>query len=168
MGDQQNGSAGASPSNSVSRPRRQRPAHRLLETSVAPTLVFVTVCTKRRKPWLATQVVHECLQRVWREADSWLVGRYVIMPDHLHLFAAPGEEPVPLQNWVRYWKSQFSKSAKNPTWQWQTDHWDRQLRVGESYAEKWDYVCANPVRHGLAQLSDEWPYQGELNVLRWY
>src|SRR5256885_6005252 len=25
----------------------------------------------------------------WKTADHWLVGRYVIMPDHIHLFCAP-------------------------------------------------------------------------------
>jgi hypothetical protein len=32
---------------------------------------------------------------------------------------------------------------------WQTDHWDRRLRSDESYAEKWEYVRCNAVRHGL-------------------
>jgi len=35
--------------------------------------------------------VHDLLCSVWREATAWLVGRYVIMPDHVHLFAAPGD-----------------------------------------------------------------------------
>jgi hypothetical protein len=50
---------------------------------------------------------------------------------------------------------------------WQRHHWDRQLRRGESYSEKWDYVWNNPVRHKLATDAAEWPYQGELNELRW-
>jgi REP element-mobilizing transposase RayT len=126
----------------------------------------LTVCTKDRKPWLATPEAHRILREIWSNARAWLVGRYVIMPDHLHLFV-PGDNALPPERWVRYWKSQFSKSAKKPEWQWQTDHWDRQLRTGESYAEKWDYVRLNPVRHGLVASADEWPYQGELNELRW-
>jgi len=37
----------------------------------------------------------------------------------------------------------------------------------ESYADKWEYVRRNPVRHGYCDNPDEWPYQGELNILQW-
>ena len=50
----------------------------------------------------------------------------------------------------------------------QRDCWDRQLRTGESYKQKWEYVRNNPVRKGLVANADEWPYQGELNVLAWH
>jgi REP element-mobilizing transposase RayT len=49
----------------------------------------------------------------------------------------------------------FSKAIKNPELQWQSDFWDRTLRSDESYAEKWEYVRLNPVRHGLASSADE-------------
>jgi len=48
---------------------------------------------------------------------------------------------------------------------WQRDYWDRQLRRDESYAQKWDYVVNNPVRHGYVACAEDWRYQGELNVL---
>ena len=51
---------------------------------------------------------------------------------------------------------------------WQRDCWDRQLRTGESYTQKWEYVRNNPVRKGLVACADDWPYQGELNVLEWH
>jgi putative transposase len=39
----------------------------------------------------------------WQEARSCLVGRYVIMPNNIHLFCAPGVfPPEPLKQWVRY------------------------------------------------------------------
>jgi len=50
---------------------------------------------------------------------------------------------------------------------WQRDFWDTQLRKGENYDEKWQYVLENPVRAGLVKHSEDWPYQGELNVLEW-
>jgi REP element-mobilizing transposase RayT len=77
--------------------------------------VLITVCTKNRQPWLAAPEVHEILISIWKEATAWLVGRYVIMPDHIHLFASPRDETVSLESWVRYWKSQFSKRHKTQT-----------------------------------------------------
>jgi len=69
---------------------RKHPVHQSVhERRDVPIIVYLTVCTKRRKPILATPAVHELLRASWREARLWLVGRYVIMPDHLHLFCAP-------------------------------------------------------------------------------
>jgi hypothetical protein len=49
----------------------------------------------------------------------------------------------------------------------QRDCWDTQLRVGDSYHEKWEYVRNNPVRKGLAASADEWLYWGIINELVW-
>jgi REP element-mobilizing transposase RayT len=99
-----------------------------------------------------------------------MLGRYIIMPDHLHLFCAPREvHPQPLTQWVAYWKSHSARNwpdrAQSPIWQ--RHFWDTQLRRGESYDAKWDYVVANPMRAGLVSRSEDWPYQGELHELRW-
>jgi putative transposase len=91
------------------------------------------------------------------------------MPDHIHFFCAPNGMEVPsLEVWMRYWKSIATRNLEQPGGSvWQRHHWDRQLRRGESYDAKWDYVRDNPVWHGLVSTADEWPYQGELNELRW-
>jgi putative transposase len=49
----------------------------------------------------------------------------------------------------------------------QRDCWDTQLRAGENYHEKWEYVRNNPVRKGLAASADEWPYCGVINEFVW-
>ena len=149
---------------------RKRPASGVELDHGGPTLVFLTVCTKNRSPWLASEVVHKQLRTVWAQARAWLVGRYVIMPDHVHLFVELNEafEPfVELDAWVRYWKSQFSKRHSVNDHRWQADYWDRRLRREENFDEKWEYVRGNPVRHGLVLDEDEWPFQGEIADLRW-
>jgi putative transposase len=133
----------------------------------SPTIVFLTVCTKNREPWLANHQAHTLLREIWTSATAWLVGRYMLMPDHLHLFSTPGQPELPLENWAKYWKSQFSKQHPNRAWRWQTDHWDTRLRREESYEEKWNYVVNNPVRRGLVTRSEDWPFQGEIFELRW-
>jgi len=45
---------------------------------------------------------------------------------------------------------------------WQEGFFDHVLRSAESYAQKWEYVRMNPVRAGLCQKPEEWPYQGEI------
>ena len=159
--------AGANPA----LPQRLRPAH---PSPVAKpnqsVIIFLTVCTKKRRSLLATNEVHRALQAAWSRATHWLVGRYVIMPDHIHLFCAPGViPPRPLGLWVRFWKSSLCKALKAEEGTlWQPNFWDTQLRQHESYATKWEYVRANPVRAGLVANPDDWPNQGEMNLLRWH
>ncbi len=88
----------------------------------------------------------------WSAADHWVVGRYVVMPDHIHLFCAPArQEALELKRWVHFWKSYASRHWPAPSEHpiWQTDFWDSQLRSADSYEGKWEYVWNNPVRHGL-------------------
>jgi REP element-mobilizing transposase RayT len=85
------------------------------------------------------------------------VGRYVIMPDHLHLFVAGGRE-FDLGTWVRFLKSALGL----PVGAWQRGFFDHLLRHEESYGEKWEYVRQNPVRTGLVRQAADWPCQGEV------
>jgi hypothetical protein len=48
---------------------------------------------------------------------------------------------------------------------WQADYFDRYLRSSESYSQKWDYVEQNPVRAGLVERFEDWPYRGIIHDL---
>jgi len=91
------------------------------------------------------------------------LGRYVIMPDHLHLFVR-GDQSFVLAMWVKGLKRAISKgfATKSQTSFWQPGFFDHLLRSDESYAQKWEYVRQNPVRAGLVQFAEDWPYQGEV------
>ena len=132
-------------------------------------IIFVTAAAAKRREILASRSAHQSIVKTWNAATAWLVGRYVIMPDHVHLFCSPNGPDAPaLETWMRYWKSLVTRAIGEGAGSvWQRDHWDRQLRNGESYDGKWEYVRSNPVRHGLVKSAADWPYQGELNELRW-
>ena len=146
---------------------RKHPAHGVLFVDGQPTIIFDTICSKGRARWLANDAVHQLLRDVWQEADAWWLGRYVIMPDHIHFFAAATESAISYDNWVKYWKSQFTKRHKAPEHRWLTDHWDVRVRNETAYEEKWDYVLQNPVRAGLVTKPDDWPWQGVIHELPW-
>ena len=148
-------------------PQRKHPAHGILVIDGQPTIIFDTVCTKDRKPWLACESVHQTLREVWQEVKAWRMGRYMVLPDHLHFFAAATESTSAYDRWVTYWKSQFSKRHGDPEHLWQTDHWDTRIRNAERYEEKYEYVRSNPVRLELVEKPEDWPYQGEIHELRW-
>jgi len=107
------------------------------------------------------------LRDIWHESNAWMVGRYVIMPDHIHFFAAETDGDIPYENWIRYWKSIFSKRHQVSDHRWQSDHWDRRIRSEAAYEEKWAYVRENSIRKGLVTSPDDWPYQGEIYELPW-
>jgi len=153
-------------------PHENRPpadAHlgRLLRVWVRDPLYFITTCTAGRRAVLNDPAVVACLRAEWLAAESrhgWRVGRYVIMPDHVHFFAAPVNEAKTLSEFVGRWKEWTAKSAlrelgvESPFWQHR--FFDHVLRSRGSYAEKWDYVRQNPVRANLAPNPEDWPYAG--------
>ena len=150
---------------------RRHPIHNpILDSGNRAALVFVTVNTHQRKQILSKMDVAEVIRAACRQGDAWLVGRYVIMPDHIHFFCAPRDLSVSLKRWMTFWKSLASLRWPRPAEQpvWQLDFWDTQLRRGENYDEKWDYVWRNPVRKGLVAKPEDWPYAGEINVLAWH
>ncbi len=136
-------------------PGRHKPASGVHINLGQPTIVFVTVAAKDRVPWIAQPAVEQLLLAAWSEAQAWLVGYYLLMPEHLHLFAAPHNLEIPLNRWMSYWKRLFTQKANHPGWQWQALQWDRRLRHSESYTEKWNYVRENPLRRGLVSRPED-------------
>ena len=151
-------------------PTRRYPAHVPPVARVyRSTILFVTACVQRRRGILANDDVHNLVRTKWAQADHWLVGRYMIMPDHVHFFCAPGAVEREIKGWMSYWRNQVTREWPEPTQKpiWQSDFWDTQMRNLEHYAAKWEYVRQNPVRAGLVAETDDWSYQGELNLLQW-
>ena len=96
------------------------------------------------------------------------MGRYVLMPNHLHLFVALSPVACPLQDWMKSLKNALSKALRRrgiESPHWQKGFFDHVLRSQWSYGEKWTYVQFNPVRAGLVTRAEEWPYQGEIGPL---
>ena len=152
-------------------PQRKRPIHLSpLPAGDHSSIIFVTTCTAARRPILARPEAVKLIVTAWQHANDWRIGRYVVMTDHIHFFCSPASLAThSLAKWMRYWKSLVTRRwpwpAEKPVWQ--RDHWDRELRRAENYANKWEYVRQNPVRHKLVSTVEDWPYQGELHVLPW-
>ena len=146
--------------------QRKHPAKGVFIFLNQATIVFVTVCSQRREKNLAHVAVHDALLQAWRKADRWMIGAYMIMPDHIHFFCSPTDINGAIEPWITFWKREFRRQFGNDAPRFQTDSFHHRLRGEESYAEKWEYVRANPVRAGLVERSEDWPYQGVLNELR--
>ena len=135
---------------------RQHPAEGVYILRGVPTIVFLTVCSWKRRPALANPNVHEALVESWREADAWSVGFYMIMPNHVHLFCAPNDENCAIERWITFWKRRVRHRLKTDMPLFQAHGFHHRLRRNESYSDKWAYVRLNPVRAGLVAEPDQW------------
>jgi REP element-mobilizing transposase RayT len=135
-------------------------------------LLFLTTCVAGRRPLLANDVAQKIMSTIWAQSaamDGWNVGRYVLMPDHVHFFAVPTLQGKPLAEWMKLWKSVSARRlvavgvASGPVWQ--ASYFDHFVRSADAYVEKWEYVRRNPARQGLCLNPDDWPYQGIIHHL---
>ena len=88
------------------------------------------------------------------------------MPDHLHAFVA--SDGLSLSAWCKSLKNALSKTLRTIGYEaphWQKGFFDHVLRSGESYDQKWEYMRENPVRAGLVNAAEDWPYAGEIHEL---
>ena len=145
----------------------------------SPPLYFITFNTHLRTAILANESVHDTWKAFCQNASVRRigVGRYVIMPDHIHCFVRMSGESS-LGEWVKVLKQTLGKTLKtlghtpanlpgqSLSSYWQPGFFDHLMRHSESYSEKCDYVYQNPVRAGLVANPEDWPYQGEIGVLR--
>jgi REP-associated tyrosine transposase len=145
---------------------------RLERVWINRSIYFITTCTSKRRATLASKIVANILVAEWRDSHDrhgWAVGRYVIMPDHVHFFCSAELDAKPLPAFMQAWKQWTSKRMARelglPVKVWQEEFFDHVLRSSESYSQKWNYVRENPVRAGLVETSDEWPWQGEIESL---
>jgi putative transposase len=147
--------------------RQKRPKRlELLFSSVQP-FYFVTFNTHERLRLLARNEIHEAFRSfcVRAEEHKVAVGRYVIMPDHVHFFLATPSVGITLSEWIHALRTVLGKELLRLGHQkphWQEGSFDHLLRSAESYSQKWEYVRMNPVRAGLVERADDWPYQGEI------
>jgi len=133
-------------------------------------IYFLTLCTQDRKRSLANSAIRQEFIRFSRRATDFLVwvGLFMIMPDHVYLFAGFSRESPPLGKWVKGLRGNLSKVLRDHEGEgthWQKDFFDHVLRSEQSYRQKYEYVRQNPVRAGLVERPEDWPYQGEIHRL---
>jgi len=145
--------------------------HRLEQLYIDNPVYFLTFCTANRKAILANDSIHEAFITFCREAltRDIFVGRYILMPDHVHLYVKLPPPSEHLSAWVKSLKNFLSKVLRGQNIHaphWQKGFFDHVLRSDESYSDKWLYMVENSVRGGLAKEWIDWPYQGEIYPLR--
>ena len=95
----------------------------------------------------------------------WVITA-VVMPDHAHTIL----KPVVFKSQMEYPLSKILQSIKGFSAReinrirgtkgalWQEESFDRIVRDYDEYLEKWNYIRNNPVKSGLCQAPEEYPF----------
>jgi len=140
------------------------------------TIYFITFCIESLKPVLANAQAWQICRAVLDKLDEWRILSAIAMPDHLHILAAPASRDASISDFSKWFKRWFNEAYRTSNcgspvpdgaatdWRWQEGCFDRLLRSDESLSEKWEYLRQNPVRAGLVEHSEDWPYHFEFNA----
>jgi len=88
---------------------------------------------------------------------------YTIMPDHVHAVVAACDNASGLSEFVNRWKTWCMRKLRDTGIEgkiWQKEFFDHRIRSEASLGEKCEYVANNPVRAGLVERAEDWPYTG--------
>ena len=107
-------------------------------------------------------VVEPCLERLLQasERHGFRVLAYCFMPTHLHLLIV-GSEDSRLLPFMKHFKQTSSFDCRGEAPQlWQRSFYDRVLRVEDDLEVAADYIWENPVRAGMVNEREKFPFSG--------
>ena len=84
----------------------------------------------------------------------WFCHVILLMSDHIHLLVNFLDTPS-FSRVIGDWKHWLSRQHSIS---WQENFFDHRIRKEESFGEKAEYILRNPVRAGLIDKAEEWPY----------
>ena len=139
--------------------------------SQVEVMYFVTVCCREKIPYFANENVAECAFQTWREVVNTHrhhVWALCVMPDHLHTLIELRNEKRSLSATVSTAKSlSATRSRGMGALRWQDRFHDHVMRKDEDFRVRARYLAENPVRQGLVETWNEWPWTYLDDVLGW-
>jgi putative transposase len=107
-------------------------------------------------------------------ADRYALGMdlyaFCLMPDHLHLLLGPREACHSMLTFV----DRFKGKSTNLSWKhghngklWQPRSFDHLVRRNEELRSVAEYILGNPVRKGLVEHVEDYPWSGLVDPLPW-
>ena len=91
---------------------------------------------------------------------------YCFMPDHLHLLTNGTHPAADCLAFIKTFRQRSGFFFKQQTQEslWQDRPYDHILREDERWEPVAYYIWMNPVRKGLCERAEDWPYSGSLTV----
>lgn len=134
--------------------------------------VFLTLACHSHFPWLAADAEKSRLVRILRSLfaeHAVACHAWVLLADHLHLLVTDPQAAIP--TWVQKLKLRFVRGhPQRPLRIWQRRYWDHVIRDEADWRRHLDYNHHNPVKHGLAERTGDYPWSSFSYFARhgWY
>jgi putative transposase len=84
------------------------------------------------------------------------------MPDHIHLLLTP--QSITIERAMGFIKGGFSHRLASKFPVWQRGFTDHRIRDAEEFQIRRDYIHPNPVRAGIVERCDLYPYSSAYRV----
>ena len=138
---------------------------------------FFTLVTYKRTRLFHTEIARRCLREAIAKTRSrrpFDIVAFCLLFEHLHcIWKLPEDDADYSRRWSSI-KGQFSKAylklsgqrrqvsssraRKGEVCIWQRRFWEHQIRDENDLQHHVDYIHYNPVKHGLVQNVEEWPW----------
>ena len=128
---------------------RRRRLHALLDNGLGSCVL--------RQAEMAQAVVETLLAK--HGADYRLYA-FAVMPNHVHALLRPRAD-LSLSVVMKAWKSVSSRRIQGGGRLWAPDYFDRMVRDADHFDQARAYIHLNPVRAGLAQQAEDWPWSSK-------
>ena len=137
---------------------------RLTHRTTLGSSYFVTTkasqnCALFRVTEIAELLV-QTLQR-YRDRGEYLLHEFVVMPDHLHLLITPSSTNS-LEKVMQFIKGGSCYRVGQHRGQkmdlWHAGFHDWTIRDAPDWKAKAEYIWQNPVKAGLVERPEDWPY----------
>ena len=144
-------------------PTRRRLDHRgPLSIDVSSAWYFITICAEGHRTWVGRDDLIAPFDpfaallstaRHFQKIGKWRLALFLVMPDHVHFIvnisgigAMGSSRPTGLESVIRDFKRSVSRLFGI---HFQRGFFDTRIRDDTHYAEKFRYICNNPVRKGF-------------------
>lgn len=103
-----------------------------------------------------------------QERQNCAIFTYCLMPDHLHYLISPRQDGISVLTFTEQYKGKTTNRSWKSGWTgklWQPRYYDHIVRSDESLRAIAEYIVNNPVRKGLVENAEDWPWGGCMNPL---
>jgi putative transposase len=137
---------------------------RLTHRTAPGTSYFVTTKAFQNRPlFRVTEIAETVVQtlQLYRHRGEYLLHEFVLMPDHLHILITPSSTNT-LEKTMQFIKGgssyRLNQKRGHKIDLWHTGFHDWTIRDSADWGAKAQYIRLNPVKAGLVERSEDWPY----------
>ena len=132
---------------------------------VEDALYMITASTYEQKPYLqSAKRKHDWFKAFEKASEiySWKIIAWVVLNNHYHAILRSPKNKLNMDKFIgsyhkytaRRWNSEDHLLGRKVWW----NYWDTCIRSEKDYLAKLNYIFFNPVKHGLVDKAEDYPF----------